>query len=78
MSMRRELQAELERALAGTGLPVVVADAREKSLGGSHPRNIVNRYCHATGIQIEQSSRARREHWQVIADAVTRFYSHRL
>ena len=45
---------------------------------GKDPRNIVNRYALEGGVQIEQSPRARRDHWKAIADAVARVFAARL
>src|SRR5207302_119940 len=55
-ALKGELQAALARALEGSAIPVTIA-ADGDGLGGSSPRNIVNRYCAGTGIQIEQSAR---------------------
>jgi phage replication-related protein YjqB (UPF0714/DUF867 family) len=76
-ALKRALRDEIARALGGSGIPVVIATEREAN-GGSSPRNIVNRYCAGTGVQIEQSPRARRDHWRAIADAVARVYAPRL
>jgi phage replication-related protein YjqB (UPF0714/DUF867 family) len=76
-SLKRALWDEITRALDGSGIPVVIA-AKEEANGGFSPENIVNRYCPGTGVQIEQSSRARRDHWRAIADAVARVYAPRL
>ena len=76
-SLKRALQDEIARALDGSGIPVLIA-AEGEANGGSSPKNIVNRYCAGTGIQIEQSARARRDHWRAIADAVARVYASRL
>ena len=76
-SLKRALRDEITRALDGSGIPVVIA-AKEEANSGFSPKNIVNRYCPGTGVQIEQSSRARRDHWRAIADAVARVYAPRL
>lgn len=76
-SLKKELQAEIGRALAGSGIAIEIA-AEGDRLGGSDPRNIVNRYCRGTGVQIEQSPRARRDSWRAIADAVARVYASHL
>ncbi len=49
-------------------------------LGGSSPRNIVNRLTASGtgGIQIEQSSAVREGYWQDIADAVADVYGPKL
>jgi phage replication-related protein YjqB (UPF0714/DUF867 family) len=75
--LKQAMQAEIGRALEGSGIPVLIGKPGDAN-GGIHPRNIVNRYCQGTGIQIEQSSRARREYWKPIADAVARVYASRL
>jgi phage replication-related protein YjqB (UPF0714/DUF867 family) len=75
--LKKAVRDEIDRALAGSGIPVVIAAPGEDN-GGARSDNIVNRYCESTGIQIEQSARARREHWRAIADAVARVYSTRL
>jgi phage replication-related protein YjqB (UPF0714/DUF867 family) len=77
LSLKHAIQDEIARALEGSGIPVLIAGQGEAN-GGSSPRNIVNRYCAGTGIQIEQSARARRDHWRAIADAVARAYAPRL
>jgi len=76
-SLKRALREEITRALDGSGIPVLIAAEKEANSGFS-PENIVNRYCVGTGVQIEQSSRARRDHWRAIADAVARVYAPRL
>jgi phage replication-related protein YjqB (UPF0714/DUF867 family) len=76
-SLKRALQDEITRALDGSGIPVLIA-AKEEANSGFNPENIVNRYCPGTGVQIEQSSRARRDHWRAIADSVARVYAPRL
>jgi len=75
--LKREIQAEITKALEGTDIPVVLAVEGDPN-GGFSPRNIVNRYCSGTGVQIEQSPRVRRDHWQAVADAVARVYESRL
>lgn len=75
--LKREIQAEILRALEGTDIPVVLAVPGDR-IGGFSPRNIVNRYCEAGGVQLEQSPRVRREHWREVADAVARVYESRL
>jgi phage replication-related protein YjqB (UPF0714/DUF867 family) len=77
VALKQVLQEEIARALEGSGIPVLIATERDDNSGFS-PRNIVNRYCAGTGVQIEQSARARREHWRAIADAVARVYAPRL
>ena len=46
--------------------------------GGKDAKNIVNRYVPTGGVQIEQSARARKEHWKAIADAVAKVYASKL
>jgi phage replication-related protein YjqB (UPF0714/DUF867 family) len=77
VALKQALREEIARALDGSGIPVLIATERDDNSGFS-PRNIVNRYCSGTGVQIEQSGRARREHWRAIADAVARVYAPRL
>jgi phage replication-related protein YjqB (UPF0714/DUF867 family) len=77
MTLKEELRAEIGRALEGSGIPVLIGVPGEAN-GGISPQNIVNRYCRGTGIQIEQSPRARRDHWRAIADAVARVYAAKL
>ena len=77
MPLKEELQAEIGRALEGSGIPVLIGKPGDAN-GGISPQNIVNRYCRGTGIQIEQSPRARRDHWKAIADAVARVYAAKL
>ncbi len=76
-ALKEELQAEIGRALDGSGIPVLIGRPGDAN-GGIDPRNIVNRYCRGTGIQVEQSPRARRDHWEAIADAVARVYAAKL
>ena len=66
----------IRAALAPTGIAVDIALPGDANAGVS-PRNIVNRYS-AAGVQIEQSPRVRRDHWQAIADAVAQVYAGRL
>lgn len=75
--LKTEVKAEIEAALKGTNIPVTIA-GDDDAIGGKSPRNIVNRYCDGTGIQVEQSPAARRDHWRAIADAVARVYARRL
>jgi phage replication-related protein YjqB (UPF0714/DUF867 family) len=77
VELKQALREEITRAIDGSGIPVLIATERDDNSGFS-PRNIVNRYCAGTGVQIEQSARARREHWRAIADAVARVYVSRL
>lgn len=75
--LKETLRAEIAAALEGSEIPVVIARPGEDN-GGESGANIVNRYCNKTGIQIEQSNRARRQYWKQIADAVARVYLGRL
>lgn len=72
-SLKQELARELEQALgpqeARSDLKVRIAKPGA-ALSGSTPANIVNRYAHSGGIQIEQSSSVRRDFGIVVADAV--------
>lgn len=70
---KREVADEIRKALP-PDFPVTVAGVGT-GLSGSHPRNVVNRYCDGTGIQVEQSGPARRDHWRAVADAVARVYA---
>jgi phage replication-related protein YjqB (UPF0714/DUF867 family) len=77
--LKRRIAAELERVLAGTGIPVRVARGSEE-FDGNHPRNIVNRLTEGGlgGVQIEQPLEARDKYWDRIADAVAAVYVERL
>jgi phage replication-related protein YjqB (UPF0714/DUF867 family) len=74
-SLKREIELAIERAVAGSGLWVRVAQPGD-DLGGGSSRNIVNRLTAGGvgGIQIEQSFSARERHGQAIADAVAGVY----
>ena len=74
--LKVEVRDAIRTALRGTGIAVDVALPGDAN-GGRDPRNIVNRYVAAGGVQIEQSPRAR-EHWEEIADAVARVYASKL
>ncbi len=78
-SLKGEIAGAIDEALAGSGIPVQIAD-RDDDLGGNSPRNVVNRLTagRAGGIQIEQSFTARERHWETIADAVAAVYRSRL
>jgi phage replication-related protein YjqB (UPF0714/DUF867 family) len=74
------LKEELRKEIAGSldpELRVVIAGEKDP-LNGNDPRNIVNRLAEGSGIQIEQSPRARRASWRSIADAVARVYRSKL
>jgi len=79
LPLKREIAAAIERVLAGSGIPVRIADSSEHYDGDS-PANIVNRLsaCGANGVQIEQSLEARNLHWHSIANAVARVYSEKV
>ena len=71
----KELVREAVQASVGSGIRVRVATDADH-FGGDDPCNIVNRLTAggAGGLQIEQSLRAREEHWCEIADAIARVY----
>jgi phage replication-related protein YjqB (UPF0714/DUF867 family) len=73
--LKLEIAAEIDRALAGSGLRVRIAGP-EDNFGGDDERNVVNRLAAAggSGIQIEQSPAARSRRWEKIADAVAAVY----
>ena len=78
-SLKREIELAIERAVAGLGLWVRVAQP-DDDLGGSSSQNIVNRLTAggAGGIHIEQSFSAREGYGQAIADAVAGVYRSKL
>jgi phage replication-related protein YjqB (UPF0714/DUF867 family) len=73
--LKQDVRDRIATATAGSGIPVRVAEVGDP-LGGVEPRNLVNRITASTmnGIQIEQSSTARADHWRAIADAVADCY----
>jgi len=77
--LKAEIKGAIERAIAGSGIPVRIATPDE-GYGGDSPRNIVNRLTAGGehGIQIEQSFSARESYWQAIADAVADVYGAKL
>ena len=77
--LKREIEAAVEKAIAGSGISVRVARPGE-DLGGNSKRNVVNRLTNdrAGGIHIEQSFPAREGYWHAIADAVAAVYSRKL
>ena len=75
--LRIEIRDTIREALAGTSIQVDLALPGDAN-SGSDPQNIVNRYVDGGGIQIEQSNRARRDHWKEIADAVAQVYGSKL
>jgi phage replication-related protein YjqB (UPF0714/DUF867 family) len=78
-SLKQEIKAAIEGAIAGSGILVRIARP-EEDFNGDSLRNIVNRLTAggANGIQIEQSLRARSSHGQAIADAVTNVYDSKI
>ncbi len=78
LALKQEIAAELEKALAGSGIGVRIADASEH-YDGDNRKNIVNRLTAggANGVQIEQSLEAREGFWKAIADAVASVYRRR-
>lgn len=76
--LKADVAAEIEKALAGSNIPVRIASSGDV-FGGDDPANIVNRLTTggANGVQIEQSLLARTEHWVEIADAVAEVYGDR-
>jgi phage replication-related protein YjqB (UPF0714/DUF867 family) len=78
-TLKREIKTAIERATAGSGITVRIAQPGE-GFGGDDPRNIVNRLTAGggNGIQIEQSFQARSSHWLAIADAVADVYGPKL
>lgn len=75
--LKVEIRDAIREAIDDPSIPVDIAMQGEAN-GGTSPDNIVNRYSKGTGIQIEQSPKARREHWEKIADAVARVYRSKL
>lgn len=74
--LRAEIRDAIREAINDSKIVVDLAIPGDAN-GGKDPRNIVNRYSSA-GVQIEQSPRARREHWKAIADAVAKVYASKL
>ncbi len=74
-ALKEEIRCALERATAASCIEVRIAGPDEE-FGGDDPCNIVNRLSAggAGGIQIEQSPKAREDHWRAIADAVADVY----
>ena len=79
LTLKREIAAALQAALAGSGIGVRVAN-RSEHYDGDNARNIVNRLTAggANGVQIEQPLEARDGFWKEIADAVAAVYSEAL
>jgi phage replication-related protein YjqB (UPF0714/DUF867 family) len=76
IDLKAEIKTAIEAAVKGADIAVTV-DNGDSSIGGHMPNNLVNRYCDGTGVQIEQSPAARKNHWQAIADAVAGVYATR-
>jgi phage replication-related protein YjqB (UPF0714/DUF867 family) len=78
-SLKQQIETAIKDAIAGSDIKVHIASPDEK-FGGDSLKNIVNRLTAggANGIQIEQSPRARSNHWQDIADAVADVYTAKL
>jgi len=75
--LRTEIRDAIRHALGKSKAAVDLALPGDPK-GGRDPKNIVNRYAKAGGVQIEQSLRARQDHWKAIADAVAKVYASRL
>jgi phage replication-related protein YjqB (UPF0714/DUF867 family) len=56
-------------ATCNLGVPVRVVE-RGEPLSGTHPNNIVNRYAEHGGIQLEQPSIVRDQHWERVVQTV--------
>jgi len=78
-SLKQEIATAMKGSITGSDITVHITSQDEK-FGGDSLKNIVNRLTAggANGIQIEQSPRARSNHWQDIADAVAKVYSSKL
>lgn len=78
-ALKEEIMRAIEAATSGSGICVRIATPDDE-FGGDDPCNIVNRLTvrAAGGIQIEQSSTARRVHGTAIAGAVATVYARRL
>ena len=69
--LKKRIATAIQGALAGTDIQVRIARGSEE-FDGNNPRNIVNRLTEGGigGVQIEQSSEARKDYWKQIAEAV--------
>lgn len=74
--LRTEIRDAIRLAIKDPKVVVDLAMPGDAN-GGRDPKNIVNRYTEA-GVQIEQSSRSRREYWKEIADAVAKVFASKL
>lgn len=74
-AFRQKVADAVSAATEGSGLVVRVAAARDP-LGGANAENVVNRLTKdgKSGVQVEQSPRARKEYGVAIADAVAEVY----
>lgn len=79
ITLERDVRRAVAQALAGSGVPVEIAQ-RSNDLGGRSRCNVVNRLTASggNGVHIEQSLVARERHWKAIADAVAAVYESRL
>ena len=75
--LRQEIREAIRLAIDDPKMAVDLSLPGEPN-GGLDPKNIVNRYASQGGVQIEQSPRARREHWKEIVDAVARVFAAKL
>ncbi|KIG17646.1 hypothetical protein DB30_02921 [Enhygromyxa salina] len=73
--LKAAVRDAIANVLAGTGIEVTIAQPGDQYAGDS-PDNVVNWLTGwgTGGIQIEQSLRARQEHWQDIATAVAQVF----
>ena len=78
-ALKSTIQKAIEAAIADSNIKVRVAQANSGYEGDSK-RNVVNRLTAGgeNGIQIEQSSTARQDYGQAIADAVANVYNRKL
>ncbi len=78
-ALKAEIERAIERVLSGADGPVRIA-ASGDDLGGTNPRNIVNRLTAdgTGGIHIEQSRRVRDRHWRAVTDAVADVFAAKL